>query len=203
MGVTAGCILANKTTQSAPLKNEPSGSPAYSAAELSADKLPYKSARLILSGTEVPVTMNRKVSGKRVDFLLTARQELLEIESYESDDKGFRFAGLSGETFEPAIPIARFPFRVGEAWEWTGTAGLGPILKPATAKLSSSKDKLNLATGVAECILISADLDVKVSEKSQSKRILKFWIEPGIGVVKRDFAMSSTREPRPETESAP
>ncbi|MBS1713161.1 MAG: hypothetical protein JST30_02365 [Armatimonadetes bacterium] len=177
--------------------------PKYENAEaLKPDVLPYEATRLLLGGTEVPVTMSRKQSGETVTFVLAAHSETLEEEHYEANATGFRFLGATGETFKPAIPLVSYPFQVGESWEWTGTASLGPNTKSASAKLVSSTETLNLATGVAECVKVNASLTIDTGQGGVSKRELKFWFEPKKGMVRREFVMSSAREPRPQTEGS-
>lgn len=202
LGLVAGCLWVGKSSERH-LNFDPKERTFINAQSISADKLPYTNARLILAGTEVPVTLKRIQSGSRVLFEIVAKSEVLEEEIYLSDDKAFRFASLTGETFEPAIPLIRYPMTVGESWDWSGSAGLGPTVKPATARITSSMEKLNLVTGVAECVRVTAELEVKTGQSGISKRPLKFWIEPGKGIVKREFAYSSTREPRSVTTTEP
>ena len=144
--------------------------------------------------------MSRRQTGESVTFSLTAHAETLEEEMYESNATGFRFAGATGETFKPAIPLVSYPFEVGESWDWTGTASLGPNTKSASAKLVSASETLNLATGVAECVRVTASLTIDTGQGGVSKRELRFWFEPKKGMVRREFVMSSAREPRPPAD---
>ncbi len=172
-----------------------------SPAELEPDALPYANANLILSGSSVPVTMSRTQKGDSVTFKLESKDEMLEEEFYQADDKSFRFIGITGETFDPAIPLIRYPFRVGESWDWTGYTALGLTRKKAKATLTSATDTLNLAAGVFPCILVTADLEADTGGGMIGKRSLKFWFEPKKGLVKRDLGSSTTREPRPKPSS--
>ena len=194
VGLIAGCFL-----RSAPpvVAGQTTFKTYKAASELAPDTLPYKSAKLILSGTSLPVEMSRSQSNDTVTFSLTARKEVLEVERYQSDATGFRFSGLTDESFAPPIPIVRYPFVVGESWTWSGIAGLGSNGKQATAILNSNDETLNLAGGVHSCVLVVANVVVESPGGTKSKRILKFWIEPLKGIVKREFGFSSTREPRP------
>ncbi len=167
------------------------------AAALGADKLPYTKARLILAGTEVPVEVQEVRSGESFVLRLVSHGEILEEERYESGPGGFRFLGGSGETFDPPIPLVRLPMTVGESWDWTGVAALGPTEKRATAKVTSGRERLNLASGVHDAIKVAVSLSVETSPQQTAKRELTFWIEPNRGVVRREFGAGSTREPRP------
>lgn len=200
-GIVAGCYLEKGGKSSDP--GQVTGRQYVNEQSLQPAALPYKQTRIIMGGLEVPAEMSRKVEGKQVTFEITAKGEVLEQEHYENDDTGFRFASLSDESFNPPIPIIRYPFTVGEKWEWSGTAGLGQNIKQATAVVTSTQETLNLVTGVADCVRVTADLEVATGGPGKSKRPLKFWIEPGKGIVKREFAYSSTREPRPKTSSEP
>lgn len=197
-GALTGCLLKPTGAQQ-PLPQD--GKSFAKADELGADQLPYEKARLILAGTPLNVTMSKRAKPDGVEFDIKAGEETLEVERYQLDDHGFRFSALSDETFVPPIPLARFPgFKTGETWDWSGQAGLGPNKKPATATLTSTWETVNLAGGVAECVVVSANLVVK-SDGTDSKRVLKFWIQPKKGIVKREFGYSSTREPRPAGDS--
>ena len=202
VGLVAGCYLNQAKTTSRAAKPE-LGKMFESEESLDPSALPYTQARIILAGTEVPAEMSREVKGADVYFKIVSKNAVLEEEHYENDKNGFRFASLTGETFNPPIPLIRYPFKVGESWEWTGTAGLGPNIKKATAVLKSAGDTLNLATGVYDCVRVTADLVVSTGGPGKSTRPLKFWFEPGKGIVKREFAYSSTREPRPKTSEEP
>jgi len=196
VGVLIGCY---RPPVSKPLVQEkPKAAKVYATSDLIVpDGLPYSTARLILAGKSLPVEMSRVKKGDSVDFNLVCKKEVLEVEHFQSDDKSFRFAGLSDEAFVPPIPLVRYPFTVGETWDWAGTAGLGPNTKQATAGLLSSEETINLSGGVNECVLVTANLVVETPGGTNSKRTLKFWIQPMKGVVKREFGFSSTREPRP------
>ncbi|MCW5937688.1 MAG: hypothetical protein KIT11_10335 [Fimbriimonadaceae bacterium] len=163
------------------------------------EQLPYKDARLVLVGTEMDVEMGDTREGRDLSIHLRAHGEDLETEHYEVDQKGLWFVGVSGEAFEPPIPLAIFPITVGDSWDWSGTAELGPLRKPAKAKVSTDSERLNLATGVYNTIRIQVDLDIETGDHA-AKRKLRFWISPESGVVKRAFG-DTTREPRSPSES--
>lgn len=196
-GALTGCFLKQADQQQA---GPPSGKTYAKIEDLGADKLPYTKAKLILAGTPLNVTMERVAKGEAIMFNLSAGEEVLETEHYTGDDHIFRFAGLSDETFTPAIPIARFPLTVGETWDWEGEASLGKNRKAAKASLATTSETVNLAGGVYECVVVTANLVVS-SDGTDSKRTLKFWIQPQKGIVKREFGFSSTREPRAAGDS--
>lgn len=195
IGVVAGCFL-NSSSRPAP---EPvQTEQAYATMDsMSPDALPYTTARLTLAGTPVSVQLERESKGEDVVFKLIAKKTLIEEEHYVVRTNSFLFAGLSDETFDPAIPVVRFPFRVGDTWDWEGKAALGTNRKDAKAVITSSPERINLSGGVYDCVVIVADLVVDAGDGAQSKRALKFWIQPKKGIVKREFFYSSTREPRP------
>jgi len=194
VGLLAGCFL--NSSPASILSQEVSKS--YTTASLlQPDVLPYTSARLVAFGTSVPVGMSRVQKLDKVSFNLNAGVETLEVERYENTPTEFRFAGLSDETFVPPIPIVRYPFTVGKAWSWAGTAGLGSNEKEATAELKSEVTTVKLAGEDHACILVQANIVVKTDGGTNNKRTLKFWIEPMKGIVKRELGFSTTREPGP------
>lgn len=195
IGLLAGCLLKPGDQV---VTEVPAVAKTFANAEsLRPDVAPYTSARLLLAGTPLTVSMARSQKNDIVSFDLIARKEVLEVERYQLDENGFRFASLSDEKFVPPIPLVRYPFTVGESWHWSGTAGLGPNEKKATAELTSASETVNLAGGVHGCVVIVANLVVASPGGTDSKRTLRFWIEPKKGIIKREFGFSSTREPRP------
>ncbi|MBS1723265.1 MAG: hypothetical protein JSS66_09970 [Armatimonadetes bacterium] len=203
VGVLAGCVTKGIQTrfdgrEDPPSKGDQAVAVYKTPSELAPDALPYSKVRINVAGTEVPAELKRKASGKEVVFEIVAKGETLEEEHYVSTPGVFSFVSLGGsESYDPPIPLVRYPFKVVDSWDWTGTASLGTLAKPATAKITAAPEVLNLATGVSDCVLVTASLVVETGGGGESKRNLKFWIEPKRGVVKRDFGSSTSREPRP------
>lgn len=168
---------------------------------LGADKLERDEANLILAGTKIPVAIRQERDGDRYKILVRAFDQTLEEESYRISKDEFLFEHLSGERFEPPIPIVRFPLTVGDKWDWTGDAFLGPLSRPASATVSTANDKLNLASGNLETVRVVVDLTVKTGRGTMADRKLQFWIKPRAGVVRREFGSSSLREPRAAEDS--
>jgi hypothetical protein len=155
---------------------------------------------LVLAGTEVPVTLEPKLEGESFELAIRARGSVIEVERYGLGDKTFTYRGGTGEEFVPPIPIVRYPMQVGETWTWAGVAGLGPVEKGASADIDTTLETVNLATGVSEAVLVTVNLTIQAQQGVPARRQLRFWIDPKEGLVKRDFAHSSVREPRPKTE---
>lgn len=173
----------------------------YSAEDdLKPDTLPYTKANLILAGTLVPVEMTRKVDGAKVQFVLTAHDEIIEEEVYESTKEKFAILDLAGETYKPALPILQFPIKAGDVWQWQGEMMAGGIARKANAKISISEDKLNLANGVYQTLKSNVELEMPSGGPTPAKRVLAFWFVKDKGMIKRDIAASSTREPRAAQE---
>ncbi|MGE0002373.1 MAG: hypothetical protein AB7F50_05940 [Fimbriimonadaceae bacterium] len=164
-------------------------------AALGADQLGKQKANLILAGTKIPVDVEEERDASRYKILVLAHDETLEEESYVVGESEFLFESLSGERFQPPIPIVRFPFKVGDGWDWTGEAYLGPNGRAATAKVTTNRDQLNLASGNLDTVQVSINLVVQTSKTVNADRKLQFWIKPKAGIVRREFGSSSLREP--------
>lgn len=172
-----------------------------SAADLGPETLPYEQGSLILAGTSVKVKLVEKREPNRVAFQIIAQDEMVEEEVYEYDQTGFRFAASnfpgSGEMFEPAIPLVRYPLDTGDSWEWKGNMSYAKRPYPASATITSASERLNLAGGQFNTVRIDVMLKVETGGGQVSDKKLIFWIQPKQGVVKRQFGGTSTREPRP------
>jgi len=169
----------------------------YAASDqLKPDSLPYSKANLILAGTLFPVEMSRTVDGTKVRFTLTAHDEILEEEVYDSTKDKFSILDLAGETYKPALPLLQFPVKAGDVWQWQGEMIAGGIARKASAKITISEEKLNLADGVYQSLKSSVELEMPSGGPTPAKRALAFWFVKEKGMIKRDIAASSTREPR-------
>lgn len=160
------------------------------------DRLPAKEASLILAGTRLPVELQERRKEGIFEIVVLAHGEDVEVERYFVADDSFSFAGLSGESFEPPIPILRFPVALGSKWGWQGKAFLGPVGRPARADIMLESDSLNLASGSLKAVRVDVGLTVETGKETTAERKLKFWLAPNSGVVRREFGSSSLREPR-------
>lgn len=162
------------------------------------NKAPYDKGEIVLIGTTVPSTIKHEAAPK--GFTLTSLMEdgqAYEIESYESDDASLKFKGTDTESFDPAIPLLTLPFHAPDQWTWSGKMTLAGKTFVASATVSSVKETLNAAGGPYETVKVTLDLSFK---GTQAKRKLTFWLSKEGGIVKRDFAQSSTRQPASEKE---
>jgi hypothetical protein len=160
------------------------------------DRLPASEASLILAGTRLPVELKERRSDGKFEIVVLAHGEDVEVETYLVAPDSFSFAGLSGESFEPPIPILRFPLVLDGRWDWAGKAFLGPVGRPARAAVAVESESLNLASGTLKAVRVDVDLSVETGKATTAKRELKFWLAPDSGVVRREFGSSSLREPR-------
>lgn len=167
------------------------------AESFSASATPYREGALVLAGTKVPVSLTREEEDKIVSFRLAAHGQTIEIERYESDSAGIRILAAGGETYDPPIPLLRFPFEIGDAWQWKGRASSGSVVHLAEAKVGTSSEVLNVPGGPFDAVRVSAVMLFQGDDLRQATRTLDFWFVPGKGVFKRQFGTNSTREPAP------
>ena len=164
---------------------------------------PPDTANLILGGRLIEVHLQEIRNDSSVIFAwLTppsgSGQEGVEIEreKYGFSNTGFSLLAGPAESFESGIPLIKFPFTIGDSYDWEGVQYLGKNKRTAKAKVTTSAEQVNLETGNFETVLVTIDLTVETGTPGGSQSQFKFWIKPGEGVVKREFGFSSTREPR-------
>jgi hypothetical protein len=186
-----------------PSRQQPPSDRFDDAASLGADRLPADTADLILTGTRIPVELKGRREGQSFVLEVLAHGEVVETETYVATDRQFGFASLSGESFEPPIPLVEYPFQVGDSRQWSGKAVLGPTGRPAKAAVTTSHEKLNLASGALSAIQVAVELEVVTGPKTTAGRRLTFWLVPQKGVVRREFGSSSLREPRDSEDPQP
>lgn len=177
----------------------PSQSVVIDTAELS--RLPYEKGEIVILGTPVPVTV--KVESKEDGFSIISLVEgsPYEEEHYTISGRALRFAGTDAESFTPPIPLTAQPFEVPGSWTWTGKMKFAGKVFEASADAKSSRETLNLPGGPFDCVRIDLDLLMKDPSGSMAKRKLNFWLTEEDGIVKREFASSSTRQPVGSTDS--
>lgn len=165
------------------------------AVELMPDALYGEKATLNYGGTPVDVTMKRMASGQEVRFMLSAHDEVLETEVYQSTTSEFALVSID-EKFEPPLPLLKFPMRIGEPWEWSGELLAGGLRHRATAKITPSTEQLFLTkTGGVDTVKVSVELQIDSKTPSPAKRPLTFWFARGKGIVKREIGTATSREP--------
>jgi len=172
-----------------------SGVEIATAVELMPDALYNESATLNYGGTPVDVTMKRVANGQEVSFLLSAHDEVLESEVYQSTTGEFALVSID-EKFEPPLPLLKFPMTVGESWNWSGELVAGGLRHRATAKITPSTEQLFLTkTGGVDTVKISVALQIDSKTPNPAKRPLTFWFARGKGIVKREIGTATSREP--------
>lgn len=200
------CLVGSLTLMGASCQNSPSESrkvPSQSIVLNPNDlkKAPYDKGEIVLLGTPVPVS---------VEFILTANGFRLvsmvegrpyEEENYLADATSLRFTGTDVEAFSPAIPLVAQPFEVPGDWTWAGTMKFAGKTFKASADLKSSKETLNLPGGPYESVRVDVDLSMQDPGGSIGKRKLSFWLTDEDGIIKREFAQSSTRQPSGSSNS--
>ncbi|MDI9638941.1 hypothetical protein QPK87_27955 [Kamptonema cortianum] len=174
---------------------------AYSQfSDLKPTALPPKSASLVLFGVSVPVQLEVKDTGDVIDFtwMTEGTSELgdpvfVESEQYKYNDSGFSLAAASHESYNPPIPLLKFPLAIGDSWEWEGKVKTGMQAAPAKATIKTATDTLNLETGAFGTVLVSVELQLDIGSKPSSRKF-QFWFKPKEGLIRRELGSISTRE---------
>jgi len=145
---------------------------------------------------DIPVEVVQSDQGGDLKLQLEAYGQVFEREQYKYDDKSFNLVDAAGESYEPPLPLLKFPMRVGDTFTWKGRMTAGTAPHEAEAKISISTDKLiGTATGPQECILVVVDLSIESGASKPATRKLRFWFVKDKGLLKRQFGIGSTREP--------
>jgi len=155
-------------------------------------KEPYKKAQLILDKTPITVDLKRTTEGNNVVLSLAALGTVVETEHYLDDPSQFSFLGLNEERYDPALPILKFPFKIGDAWTWKGDYVVASAVKiPCEATLNVTEEPLNRPGLPTKAFRVT----VKMTMEEGAKRDLSFWFGRDAGVVMRQVGQSSSREP--------
>ncbi len=192
-------VGASCGTSSGKKDNPPAQSVTLNPATLK--KAPYEKGEIVILGTPVPVLVEAKTTSNGFNIISKVEGSPYEEEMYLADDTSLRFAGTDVESFTPAIPLIAQPFEVPGEWTWAGTMKFAGKEFKASADLKSSKETLNLPGGPYDSFRIDAELSMQDPGGSIGKRKLSFWLTEQEGIIKREFAQSSTRLPVGSTNS--
>jgi hypothetical protein len=169
--------------------------------ELQPGATPYSEAYVIFGGHPVPTTVTAERQDGNVVLRFIAFDRAMDEERYALDETTFRYLGNVEDAFDPGIPLLRFPLDVGDKWTWSGTNVLGGQVRKASADVSTSQDRLNTVAGEFDTVRVAVQLSIESGSAEPVSRLLTFWFAPKRGVVRREFEMSTTREPMPPKES--
>lgn len=173
--------------------------------DLGADTPPPPAALLQLAGGEpLEVTVKANREGSKLHLELIAHREVIETETYSTTPTSFNLVEAAGETYEPVLPLMKFPMNLGDQWSWKGQIVLDSASIPAEAMITAANAPLGLEGYPLEAVQVSVTLEIGDPRARAAKRTLNFWVAPGYGVLKREFGLSSSRYPAPKpAEGAP
>lgn len=181
------------------------GVAADSLASYKADTLPYEKGVLVVAGSQLNISVVAERKPAEVVFFLKSDHGVtFEHEAYRFDKSRFSLWRAGGELYDPVIPLLIDPIIAGSKWDWSGkmilaadgTPSTSPeSVTPANATVSLSNDKLNLRAGAVDAMRVDVLLKMDSGGPTKAERKLSFWFVKGQGLVKREFAASSTRIP--------
>lgn len=169
--------------------------------EIQPTALPYERAYVIFAGNPVPTQCSSVRGEGTVEFSFQNEVgTVFDVERYEFDEGAFRFVGTGFESYNPGIPILRFPFDVGEEWTWAGTYESGTDAREATAKVRTANERLNTVVGEFATVRTTVDLSIESGAAKPVEHKLVFWTAPKKGIIRREMKFGTTREPMPPVE---
>ncbi len=166
------------------------------------DALPYTDAQIIIYGTNIDARLEADRSEGTLELAILTDDQVVERENYKFSEGSFKFAGTMDDTYDPPVPLVKFPMEVGDTWSWGGTIKSAGIEREATAKIASSNEVLNISGGPYETVLVTVNIWIDADQEEKAERSMKFWFVPGKGIIQRDYEHSMTRTSKP-TESMP
>lgn len=202
--LAAGLAFAALTGASCQSGSSASGKPPAQSIVLAVEefaKVPYEKGELVLVGTPVPITLKSEATEEGFKLISLVQDIPYEQEVYAAGSGALKFAGTDAETFTPPIPLVSQPFEVPGTWTWAGEMALAGRTFNGSAEVESSKETLNLPGGPYDSVRLDVHLELEDKGGNISKRKLSFWLTDDHGIIKRDFAASSTRQPIGAKES--
>ena len=158
-------------------------------------KIPPK-ANLKIGEIDMTVEIKQTTDGQQVKFEISAHGQVFESETYSVGETTFDLLDVAGEHYEPKMPLLKFPMRVGDQWQWSGTMTAGEKPHKAQATVTSTDDSVLLpGSGSTDTILVVVDLSIESGGPTPATRKLRFWFAKDKGLIKRQFGIGSSREP--------
>ena len=162
--------------------------------------VPYARAYVIFTGTPIPTDVVAEQKDGEFELRCESEGAVIDLEKYAFDDASFKFVGTGSETFDPGIPILRFPLEVGDEWTWGGSYLTGADAREATAKVKTAQERLNTVMGEFSTVRVTVELAIQSGTPKPVEHKLVFWFAPKKGIVRREIKFSTTREPMPPVE---
>lgn len=158
---------------------------------------PYSDAYLLFGSATLETKLVTKVTPGSVQYDFLKGDTLIDKEQYRYNEKEFQYVGNENEVFTPGIPLLKYPFNVGDSWEWAGTYRWANLEREAVAIIKTQKEKIGTVIGEFDTIKVSVELTISAEMKTPSIQSFIFWIAPNKGIVQREFQNSGSREPMP------
>lgn len=157
---------------------------------------PYANA-YILAGQPVETELKCEKAPGTVQFDFVAYGTLIDRESYAYDDDTFRYLGSEVDAFVPGIPLLKFPFTVGDKWDWTGEyQGAGRVVK-SSAEVTTEAEVLKTVAGEFSTVKVEVQIARESGAKEPAMWRHTFWFAPKRGIVRREIEFGMAREPMP------
>ncbi|MBX3096962.1 MAG: hypothetical protein KF812_08875 [Fimbriimonadaceae bacterium] len=192
-----GCQPTNAASTNGGSSNQPVPAVTISQpSEVFPDPPEDSPVHLIVAGYEVKdVAMKVEREGGQVRLKLTAHNETLQEEHYLLDASGLYVNRMVGETFDPPLPLVKFPVDGNQSHDYSGTVTVGQSKRDAKATVTTVSDVLNSIGGQFDCVKVTVALSLRQGSAPTQERQLVFWVSPGHGIVKREYGSEATREP--------
>lgn len=161
---------------------------------------PYSRAYILVPTPIETEVVTEKGTGT-VRFKFMYHDEAMDEEAYAFTDTQFLYTGNATDSYEPGIPLAKFPLGVGESWDWAGVYRYTGQDRKAKARVSTSGEKLKTVAGEFDTVRVEVELEIASGAQKPATDRLTFWLAPKRGVVRRESEFGYTREPMPVKES--
>jgi len=151
---------------------------------------------LKLANVEIEAEAKMQTEGTTRTIMISKDGVPIEEEVYEVTTQQIAIKSMgTGETFEPPLPLIKFPMSVGDTFDWDGKIVFAGHELIGKAKIVTSRDTPDLATGPRETLKVSVELELSDGSPKPAKRRLDYWFAEGVGPVRRDYG-NQVRTPR-------
>ena len=145
-----------------------------------------QSSMLTVGGRSIPVQVKVTRQVDLITLQLISRDSEFEREVYKVVADKFCLVQGGGTTFEPPLPLLRFPLRLGDGWEWQGVMAAGDNSNKARAQIITLREPIFVPPIDSLRVRVSLAID----PHKAPNRELSFWFAEDRGLVQRKFGAS-------------
>jgi hypothetical protein len=148
--------------------------------------------KLTIGNAVIDVDVTQSYKDGVVTESIQTHGEEVDREEYKLDDSGLSVIKASDDTFDPPMPLFRFPVTGEQDLNWSGSLHEGPSNRQASAKVHVQPQEIHFSDHDESGAKIEVQLSIDSGTPIPASRTFSFWIT-NHGIAKRAFGAGTAR----------